>query len=296
MPSSASTSSSNVKFGIYHFPTQESIDPIELARAAESAGLDSLWLPDHSHIPTPATLSPSVAERVEALPREYWRTLDQLITLAAISSVTSTLQLGTAITLVPQRDPLWLAKEVATLDVLSGGRVALGIGYGWLAKELAHHGVRFSERRAVFAEHVLAMKALWTLDEAEFHGEFVDFDASWAWPKPIQRPHPPLLMGAEPGPDVLHWMATHCQGWIPPNTATIDRAIVADIRAHVADAGRDADEFTICRFGVLADPGAIEDLVAIGVDHISFTVDCVDRDTALRQLDAYVAAVQTFRR
>src|SRR4051812_28519058 len=175
-----------MRLGLLMFPTDRGMQPTELAREAEDRGFDSLWFPEHSHIPVSRRTPWGGREGAPPLPEEYRRTHDQFVALGAAAAVTTTLRLGTGITLVAQRDPVWLAKEVASLDFISGGRFLFGIGYGWNHEEMAAHGVDVAHRRAVVRDRILACKALWTQDEAEFHGKYVDFEPSWAWPKPVQ--------------------------------------------------------------------------------------------------------------
>jgi len=201
--------------GVIMFPTDKAIQPMELARACEERGFESLWFPEHSHIPTSRETPWGGRPELGPLPEEYWRTHDQFVAFAACAAVTTKLRLGTGITLVAQRDPIWLAKEVASLDMLSDGRFELGIGYGWNVEEMRNHGLDFKQRRAILREHILLMKELWTKEEASFSGEHVKFESSWAWPKPVQRPHPPILMGGAAGPKTAEHVAEFCDGWMP---------------------------------------------------------------------------------
>ncbi len=194
------------------FPTDYTIGPVQLATEAERRGFASLWFPEHTHIPVGRrTPWPGGGD----LPQEYSHTLDPFVALGAAAAVTERLHLGTGICLVAQHDPIVLAKEVATLDLISGGRFLFGIGVGWNEDEMEHHGVDPSRRRAVVREKVLAMKALWTQDEASFDGEFVKFEPSWSWPKPVQQPHPPILMGGAGGPVTYRHIIEYCDGWMP---------------------------------------------------------------------------------
>ena len=190
-----------MRYGVTMFVTDVSIGVVDLACAVEERGLDSLWLPEHTHIPTSRTTPhPSGVE----LPEKYKRSLDPLVALGAVASATTTLRLGTGILLPAQRDPIVTAKAVATLDHVSGGRVALGVGFGWNEDELADHGVEFHDRRAVAREHVLAMRALWGDDEASFAGEHVRIPPSWSWPKPVQVDDADRDVGDEHGDAVAH--------------------------------------------------------------------------------------------
>ena len=187
-------------FGISFFPTDTTLDPITFARSVEERDLDSMWFAEHSHIPTSRATPWGGTEGAPPLPEKYWRTHDQFTALAACAAVTSKVRLGSGITLVAQRDPIWTAKQAASVDVISGGRLQFGIGYGWNKEEMASHGTAYRNRRELTRENILTIKSLWTDDVAEFDGEMVRLEPSWAWPKPIQQPHPPIIMGAGAGP------------------------------------------------------------------------------------------------
>ena len=190
-----------MKTGVMMFPTDKAIQPIELARACEERGFGCLWFPEHSHIPASRKTPWGGGKDMPPLPEEYWRSIDLFVALAAAAAVTTNLELGSGICLAAQRDPLWLAKEVASLDHLSGGRFAFGIGYGWNKEEMANHKLAYSDRRAVLRENMLTCIAAWTEEEFGFKGEHLDIEPSWSWPKPAQTPHPPILMGAQPRPE-----------------------------------------------------------------------------------------------
>ena len=195
-------------YGVCIFPTDYSIRIDELARAAEERGFESLFVTEHTHIPASRrTPFPGGTE----LPREYSHTLDPFVALTAAAAVTRTLKVGTGICLVIEHDPITLAKQVASLDVLSGGRFLFGIGGGWNAEEMENHGTAFKTRFRLLRERVLAMKEIWTKDAAAFHGEFVSFDPIWSWPKPAQTPHPPILLGGESG-YTLQRVVDFCDG------------------------------------------------------------------------------------
>jgi probable F420-dependent oxidoreductase len=198
--------------GALIFPTDLSIHPARLARELEERGYESLWVTEHTHIPTSRrTPWPGGAD----LPDEYRRTLDPFVALSLAAGVTERLKLATGICLVNQHHPITLAKTVASLDHASAGRVALGIGVGWNVDEMEHHGVDPARRRAHGRETVLAMRALWTHEAAEYHGEIVDFSPSWSWPKPAQAGGPPVLMGGAGGPVTFRHVAEYCDGWMP---------------------------------------------------------------------------------
>ena len=198
-------------FGAVMFSTDYSIRPDDLAHLLEDRGFESMWVPEHSHIPADRSSPwPGGSE----LPREYWHTYDPFVALTAAAAVTTNLKLGTGICLVIERDPIMLAKEVASVDRLSGGRFILGIGGGWNREEMANHGSRFRSRWRLLRERILAMKEIWSQEEPEYHGEFVNFDKMWAYPKPVQRPHPPILMGGD-GVTTFDRVVEYCDGWMP---------------------------------------------------------------------------------
>lgn len=252
------------------FPMESAIRPDVLAAAVEARGFESLWFPEHSHIPISRSTPWGGQVGAPPLPDHYWRSHDLFVSLTYAASATSTLRLGTGIALVAQRDPIWTAKEVASLDALSGGRVEFGIGYGWNKEEMASHGVAYTDRRAVLREKVLMMKALWTDDQAEFRGELMSLEPSWAWPKPAQRPHPPLIMGAAAGPKTLADMVEFCDGWMPLATRMDIVSEVARVRQAVAASGRDPVAFEVTAYG--AKPESLEDLAAAGVDRAVFNL------------------------
>lgn len=242
--------------GVVIFPTDKSMQPVELAREVEARGFESLWFPEHSHIPTSRETPWGGREGAPPLPEMYWRSHDQFVALAACAGVTEKLVLGTGITLVAQRDPLWLAKEVASLDMISGGRFELGIGYGWCVEEMRNHGLPYNKRRDILREKILAMKALWTEDEASFNGEHVKFDKSWAWPKPVQNPHPPIVMGGAAGPKTAAHIAEFCDGWMPLGGAYDLDGGLATIAEACKKIGRDPKSLSLGMFyagGVEAD-------------------------------------------
>src|SRR5215210_8276250 len=200
-----------MEFGLSMFVTDETATPAEVARITEERGFGALFFTEHTHIPVArATPWGGGAE----LPRHYWRCLDPFVALTAAAGATTTLRLGTGVCLVPQRDPIVTAKEVATLDLLSGGRFEFGVGAGWNREEIENHGTDFSRRFGILRERVEAMKAIWTSEEAAYHGRHVTFSGLAAWPKPVQRPHPPVLVGGN-GPKVLDRVLTYGDVWFP---------------------------------------------------------------------------------
>jgi probable F420-dependent oxidoreductase len=203
--------------------------------------------------------------------------------------VTTTLQLGTGVSLVAQRDPIWTAKEVASLDVLSNGRLIFGIGYGWNKEEMAQHGVEYSRRRALLREKVLLMKALWTEDEASFQGDLLRLEPSWAWPKPAQKPHPPIIMGAAAGPRTIADMVELCDGWMPLATRMDIVGEVGRVRQAVTDAGRDLSSFQIIANGARVDD--VDTLIDVGVDHTIFNLRPLPATQTIPYLDRLAGVV-----
>jgi probable F420-dependent oxidoreductase len=200
-----------MQFGLTMFSTDYAIRIDELARAAEERGFESLWLPEHTHIPV-SRRSPWPGG--PELPKEYWHTFDLFVALATAAAVTTKLKVASGICLLVQRDPITTAKEVASLDFLSNGRFLFGIGAGWNAEEMENHGTAFKIRWKLLRERVEAMKKIWSEDAAEYHGRYVSFDPVWSWPKPVQRPHPPILLGGH-SPQVLQRVVDYCDGWMP---------------------------------------------------------------------------------
>lgn len=278
-----------MKYGVFIFPTDTAIRPDHLAKEVEARGFDSLWFPEHSHIPSSRKTPWGGQDGAPPLPEMYWHTHDQFVALAYAASVTTDLKLGTGITLLAQRDPIWTAKEVATLDQLSDGRVIFGVGYGWNKEEMAQHGTTYSQRRALMREKILMMKALWTEEEASFDGEHVALEPSWSWPKPVQNPHPPIMMGAAPGPKTLGDIVEYCDGWIPLATRHDIAGQVNKVRQAVADAGRDADAFEVTAYG--AKVANIEELEAAGVNRTVFSLPPLGPDVVLPKLDEWANSV-----
>lgn len=270
-----------MKFGITMFPTDLSIGPIELARACEERGFVSLYVPEHTHIPASRT---TPAPAGEPLGEEYYRSLDPFVALTAAAAVTERLRVGTGIALVAQRDPIVTAKSVASLDLVSNGRFVFGIGFGWNVEELADHGVAFADRRAVVKERIEAMKALWTQEQAAYSGEFVELPATFSWPKPVQKPHPPILLGGGGGPKLFEAIAAYGDGWMPIGGAGV-RQSLPHLHAAMEAAGRDPAELTIIPFGVMADAGKIDYYAEIGFDEVVFRVPPASAEVVLPIMD-----------
>jgi probable F420-dependent oxidoreductase len=223
-----------MKHGVAVFETDEGVAPAELARRAEELGFESLFFPDHTHIPAARS---SAAPRGGELPREYSHLLDPFVALTAAAAATTTLRLGTGLLLVVERDPITTAKAVATLDLVSGGRFLFGVGAGWNLEEMQNHGTDPARRFALLRERVEAMKAIWTNEEASYQGEFVRFDAIWSWPKPVQKPHPPVMIGGN-GPRAVERVLAYGDEWIPePEEGLPDR--MRELAHRAKDAGRD---------------------------------------------------------
>jgi probable F420-dependent oxidoreductase len=272
-----------MKFGIAFFPTDYAIDIMELARVCEDLGYESLFLPEHTHIPTSRrTAWPGGAE----LPLEYSHTLDPFVAGSAALAVTRNLKVGTGICLVIERDPITLAKEVASIDHLSNGRFLFGIGGGWNLEEMENHGTRPSLRWKIMRERVLAMKEIWTKDQAEYHGQFVDFDPIWSWPKPVQKPHPPVMVGGD-GPRTLERVVEYGDEWmpIPGRNAEPLESRIAELQSMARAAGRGTIPVTL--FGVPGEPGVIENYEKMGVHRVCFRLPSVASEEAISRLKRY---------
>jgi probable F420-dependent oxidoreductase len=278
-----------MKFGVFMFATDTAIRPDHLAREVEARGFDSLWFPEHSHIPVSRQTPWGGQAGAAPLPEHYWHSLDQFVALTAAAAVTSKLKLGTGITLVAQRDPIWTAKEVATLDHLSGGRVLFGVGYGWNKEEMAQHGTPYAKRRELLREKILMMKSLWTDEVSSFQGDLLSLEPSWAWPKPFQAPHPPIIMGADAGPRTIQDIVEFCEGWMPLATRmnVVDRAGL--VRQALEDAGRDPSSLEITAYG--AKPEHVDLLVEAGVDRAVFSLPPAPADIVIPKLDELAAAI-----
>lgn len=274
-----------MKLGVTMFATDLSCSVVDLAREAEARGFYSLYLPEHTHIPTSRETPAPTGDK--ELAQEYKRTVDPFVALGGAAAVTERIRLGTGIALVAQRDPIVLAKEVATLDHVSGGRAVLGIGFGWNREELADHGVAFRDRRAVVRERVLAMQALWSEDEAGFEGEHVRVSPSWAWPKPVQKPGVPVLLGGAPGRKLFAHIAEYCDGWIPIGGAGISSAI-PKLHEALSEAGRSPDSVSIIPFGTLPSEGKLEYYAGLGIREVVLQIPSARRDEVLPILDEFV--------
>lgn len=271
-----------MRIGVFYFPTDYGIQPAELARALEERGYDSLFFCEHTHIPT-SRRSPFPGGG--DLPRCYSHTHDPFVALSVAAAVTSKLHVGTAICLVTEHDPIVLAKTIASLDQVSGGRFVFGIGAGWNAEEMENHGTRFETRYKVMGERVRAMKALWTQEEAAFHGEFVNFDPVWSYPKPAQRPHPPILLGG--GTDhTLKRIIAYCDGWLPRSYGGFDLVKgVKRLHDMAGEAGRDPSSLQVTVFGAPADAATLASYRDAGIQRGLLAIPDLSRDEILRLLD-----------
>ncbi len=311
-----------MQFGIHIIVNHLTLSPAEVAKAVEDRGFDSLFLGEHTHIPVqretayiglgdrtppqPGEGADELRKRRPDLRANFWYLYDPFIALAAASAVTEQIKLGTAICLIPERDPITLAQEIATLDQISGGRVIIGIGSGWNREEMANHGVAWKDRHKVTRERVEAMRVLWSEEEAEYHGETVDFDPVWCYPKPVQEGGPPILMGQN-SPRTFERIVRYCDGWIPYRIPVGDPDIlpsIARLRREWAEAGRDPDALHVSMNGPAippagddpteADSAVLDAAVAEaerlregGVDRLLFNLGSPKRDLGYPTLDRY---------
>ena len=270
-----------MRIGTYYFSTDYGMDPGELARAVEDRGFASLYFPEHTHIP--ASWRTRLPE-MEELPKQYSHLHDPFVALSFAAAATSRIKLGTGICLIAQRDPIVTAKAIASLDTLSGGRFVLGIGGGWNVQEMEHHGTRYDQRFKIVEERVQAMKQLWTQEAGEFHGEHVDFEPAWSYPKPLQKPHPPVILGGD-SDHTLRRVVDYCDGWLPFGHGFDPEARLGRLREFAEEAGRDPAELSVTLFSFPPDPAAIEQQRKGGVDEILLEVPTESRDETLAHLD-----------
>lgn len=274
-----------MRYGVTVFATDRTMRPDDLAVEVEARGFHSLYLPEHTHIPVSRRTPPPGGE--PELPDEYRRTLDPWIALAMAGARTRTLRLGSGVALVAQHDPIALAKQLATLDHLTEGRVVLGAGFGWNYEEMEDHGVDPRVRREVVREHVLAMQALWSPEPTGFAGSFVKLAPSWAWPKPARIP---VLLGGGAGPKLFAAIAEYGDGWIPVGGAGL-RDALPRLREVWAAAGRDASRLDVVTFGTLPNAGKLAHYAALGVTEVVLRLPPEGRDEVLRALDEFAALV-----
>jgi probable F420-dependent oxidoreductase len=271
-----------MKYGLVIFPTAYTPRPDELARAAEERGFESLFFPEHTHIPkSRRSPYPGGGE----LPREYSNTLDPFVALMQAAAVTKTLKLATGVCLLIEHNPITVAKQVATLDLLSGGRFIFGIGGGWNAEEMEDHGTDFKRRWKLLRERVEAMKAIWTTDDAAYHGELVNFDPMWSWPKPVQRPYPPIILGNN-GPGAERRVVRYCDGWLPHAMRVGNLAErLARLRQMAEQAGRDPATISITVFGAPAEKDRIREYESLGAERVVFFLPAAEPKEVFKALD-----------
>jgi probable F420-dependent oxidoreductase len=269
----------------YH-ATDQSMSPIDVAREAEARGFHGLYLPEHTHIP--ASRETPAPNGEDELPEMYWRTYDPFVMLAAAANATNALVLGTSVALPAQHDPVALAKQIATLDVISGGRFVLGVGYGWNREEMATHGVEYQTRRDRVREAVLCMRALWTQHEASFRGVHYRLEPSWAYPKPVQAGGPPVLLGGAAGPRLFAAIAEWGDGWMPIGAGGLSRTL-PELRRAMEAAGRDADSLRIAPMAVEPTPEKLDYYRAVGITEVGMRLPTAGRDEVLATMDAYAS-------
>jgi probable F420-dependent oxidoreductase len=283
-----------MKIGAAMFFTDYSMSPAELALALEERGFDSLWAPEHSHIPLVRRVShPSGGD----LPKQYYDVMDPFVTLTAAAMASRTLLIGTGICLVVQRDPIQTAKSVASLDQISGGRFLFGVGNGWNQEEIEDHGTVFATRHKLARERIEAMQAIWTKSKPEYHGEFVDFPPMMTWPKPVQKPHPPIIVGG-----AFPWGAKRAvrygNGWMPHRVrkhyADV-AALVPQFRAMLAEAGRREEDVPITIWGVKEDRDALLADRDLGVQRVVLSLEAAKRDVILPELDRWAALIEAVK-
>ncbi len=279
-----------MRFGVTVFLTDYTIDPAELGREVEARGFHSMWTPEHTHIPVSRKTPPPMGE---PLPQQYYHALDPFVALAYAAAATTTLRIGTGICLVAQHDPIVLAKTIATLDHLSGGRFDFGVGFGWNRDEMEHHGVDYKRRREVVRDKVSAIEALWTNEQGSYDGEFARFSPSFSWPKPAQTPRPPIYLGGEGGPKLFEHTAEWADGWIPIGGRGI-KAKLPMLRECYEKAGRDPDTVKIIPFGSLPNQGKLEYFASLGIEEIVLGVDPGGPDVVLPILDRYAKEIANF--
>ncbi len=280
-----------MKFGAAMFFTDYSMGPAELAVALEERGFDIIWAPEHSHIPvsrkTPFVLGGD-------LPKRYYDVMDPFVTLTAAAAATKTIRVGTGVCLIAQRDPIQTAKLVASIDQVSGGRFVFGVGNGWNQDEMENHGTAYATRHKRARENIEAMKEIWTKSKAEYHGEFVNFDPMMTWPKPVQKPHPPILVGGA-YPYSARRAVRYADGWMPQVTKgnpTPLTDLIPLFRQMCTEAGRDPAKMDISIGGQAPDLDLANRYRDLGVNTMSTSLPSEKRDTILPMLDKWVAIMR----
>lgn len=280
-----------MKIGVTIHATDRAMHPVDVAREAEARGFYSFYIPEHTHIPTSRRTPPPTG--TEELAEEYLRSPDPYIALAAAASVTRTIRLGTGIGLPAQHDPITFAKELATLDWISGGRLVFGIGYGWNIEEMENHGIDTKRRRARVRETMLAMQALWSREVASFDGEFVRFEPSWQWPKPVQQPRPRILIGGGAGPTLFSHVAEYADGWMPIGGAGM-AAELERLREGLRERGRDPATLHVVPMGVFPTDEKLAYYQESGATEAVLRLPSAARDEVLPVLDEYVRFIERF--
>ena len=278
-------------FGAAMFFTDYSMAPSELGRALEQRGFESLWAPEHSHIPVSrASPFPNGGD----LPKQYYDVMDPFVTLSAAAAATKTLKVGTGVCLVQQRDPIQTAKLVASIDQVSAGRFLFGVGSGWNAEEMADHGTPFKSRHKIARERIEAMKVIWTETKAEYHGEFVNFDPMMAWPKPVQKPHPPVIVGGA-FPYGARRAIRYGDGWVP-HASRPEYGDVSDFLPQfhqmAKDAGRDPASLPLTMFRVVEELDALRHYRDIGIARVVITLPSAGSDQVLPILDRWAEKIR----
>jgi probable F420-dependent oxidoreductase len=280
-----------MRLGITAFLTDRAMAPADLAKAAEERGFSSLYLPEHTHLPVRADTPPALVEGVDL--DDYRRSLDPIVALATAASVTERITLGTGVVLAAQHDPIVLGKQLATLDLLSGGRVVFGMGFGWNREEAADHGVGFEARREVAREHALCMQALWSQDQAEFHGAHVSLDPCWSWPKPVQQPRITTLIGGGANPSVFGAVAEYADGWMPIGGSGLAEAL-PKLRQAVEDRGRDPEGIRVVPFGTVPTDQKLAHYQGQGITEAVLRVPSGSADAMLSVLDDHADYLARF--
>jgi probable F420-dependent oxidoreductase len=278
-----------MKVGVMMFPTDYSIEPVELGRIVEEHGFESLFFPEHTHIPASReTPYPAGGD----LPPEYSHLWDPFVALSAVAATTERLVLATGICLVVERDPIVTAKEVASIDRLSGGRFLFGVGAGWNREEMRNHGTDPHTRFSLMRERVEAMKAIWTQDEAEYHGRFVDFDPIWSWPKPVQDPHPPVLVGGN-GEKVIDRVLAYGDAWMPNAGFGTPQDLVErieELRRRAKDAGRGDIPVTV--YAARSKPELLEPFAEAGVERAVLYLPSETREELMPRIERHAQLIE----
>ena len=276
-------------FGGSMFFTDYSMTPQALAKALEERGFESVWAPEHSHIP--------VSRKTHFifggdLPKKYYDVMDPFVTLTAAALATTTLKVGTGVLLVNQRDPIQTAKSVASIDQISGGRFIFGIGVGWNQDEMENHGTVYATRQKLVRERIEAMKEIWTKSKAEYHGEFVNFDPMMTWPKPVQKPNPPILMGGA-FPQSARRAIRYCDGWMPQLTAKMQMPFaeqMARFRQMCSEEGR--DPLPVSLWGRTPDYDELAGYRDLGAVRVCTSLDSAKEDEILPVLDKWATIIR----